>query len=382
MPLAKYPAINSGIFAVATGHWRIESELDCCKAIRANGPKKARYSRLLLVWITLPTFNRKTKRSVVDDSEFEKLLADISALTREQHQRLTEAMQRWTEARPVTDLANNRLDEVPVCPHCGSTRLQRWGRSGGLQRYRCSQCRKTFNPLTGTPLARLRKREQWPAFSETLADGATVQQAAEYCGVDPSTSFRWRHRFLDALHSGEAPILSGVVEATETRFTQADKGARDLKRRARRRGGHQHRGFSPPQQRVLLLLDRAGTGTELLLPAKGDGGLMFADGGLLAGDAVLYSSNDADLRRALTELGLEKQLMPAGTDGAGAENGDGNPAFNRDHLDTYVIELRTWMERFHGVNSRYLINYLRWCRLTLCEQSEISGGDLIARLFR
>jgi hypothetical protein len=40
MPLAKYPTIYSGIFAVAAGHWRIESELDCCKAIRANGPKK------------------------------------------------------------------------------------------------------------------------------------------------------------------------------------------------------------------------------------------------------------------------------------------------------------------------------------------------------
>ena len=47
-----------------------------------------------------------------------------------------------------------------LCPHCASVNVQRWGTAGGLPRYRCGGCRRTFNPLTGTSLARLRNLSQ------------------------------------------------------------------------------------------------------------------------------------------------------------------------------------------------------------------------------
>jgi len=40
------------------------------------------------------------------------------------------------------------------------------------------------------------------------------------------------------------------------------------------------------------------------------------------------------------------------------------------------------MQRFNGVNSRYLANYLRWCRLLLQEENDLSGSDLVSRLLR
>ena len=37
------------------------------------------------------------------------------------------------------------------CPRCGCDRIQRWGREqGGVQRYMCRGCRRTFTPSTGT----------------------------------------------------------------------------------------------------------------------------------------------------------------------------------------------------------------------------------------
>jgi hypothetical protein len=42
------------------------------------------------------------------------------------------------------------------CPDCGGNRCHRSGHANGLQRYRCAACRRSFNALTGTPLARLR----------------------------------------------------------------------------------------------------------------------------------------------------------------------------------------------------------------------------------
>ncbi|MCS0616217.1 IS1595 family transposase, partial [Massilia kyonggiensis] len=44
------------------------------------------------------------------------------------------------------------------CPHCGCARKHRCGQASGLQRFRCLKCGRSHNALTGTPLARLRKK--------------------------------------------------------------------------------------------------------------------------------------------------------------------------------------------------------------------------------
>ena len=53
-----------------------------------------------------------------------------------------------------------------------------WGYASGLRRYRCTAGRKTFNALTGTSLARLRKKECWLRYGEALAAGMTLVRAA------------------------------------------------------------------------------------------------------------------------------------------------------------------------------------------------------------
>jgi transposase-like protein len=89
----------------------------------------------------------------------------------------------------------------PICCHCRSSKCQKWGRASGLRRYHCAQCGKTFNALTGTPLARLRQREAWAEFSAELAEGLSVRKAAQRCGIDATTSFRWRRRFLQVVQN-------------------------------------------------------------------------------------------------------------------------------------------------------------------------------------
>jgi transposase-like protein len=56
------------------------------------------------------------------------------------------------------------------CPHCHGTALDLHGQVNGLQRYRCQACRRTFNALTGTALARLRKKDKWLGFGAALAE--------------------------------------------------------------------------------------------------------------------------------------------------------------------------------------------------------------------
>jgi len=82
------------------------------------------------------------------------------------------------------------------CPHCESTKLVLWGKRNNLQRYRCKDCKRTFNCLTGTPLAHLRHKEQWQEYVQCLKKGLSIRKAAAICGIHPNTAFTWRHRFL------------------------------------------------------------------------------------------------------------------------------------------------------------------------------------------
>ena len=47
------------------------------------------------------------------------------------------------------------------CPHCDANDVRPWGQASGLPRSRCGACRRTFNALTGTSLARLRHKDRW-----------------------------------------------------------------------------------------------------------------------------------------------------------------------------------------------------------------------------
>src|SRR3954467_5208423 len=66
------------------------------------------------------------------------------------------------------------------CPRCDGKSIYRHGMANGLHRYRCQTCGRTFNGLTGTPLARLRLKSKWLAYFDCLRDPAcTVKRAAD-----------------------------------------------------------------------------------------------------------------------------------------------------------------------------------------------------------
>ena len=75
----------------------------------------------------------------------------------------------------------------------------------GLKRYKCKGCNKTFNALTGTPLANLKHRDRWLAYAKALVDGVSLRKAAKRARIDLTTAFRWRHRFLQVPKTTKKP---------------------------------------------------------------------------------------------------------------------------------------------------------------------------------
>ena len=133
---------------------------------------------------------------------------------------------------------------------------------GSGYRLRCKACGKTFGALTGTALSGLHHKERWLAFGASLGAGETIREAAERCGIAPSTAHRWRHRFLAAVR--QAPDrLAGIVEADETFVLESRKGERKLDRKPRRRGGKaRKRDLSREQVPILVAADRATGGSD------------------------------------------------------------------------------------------------------------------------
>src|SRR4051812_49924608 len=126
------------------------------------------------------------------EADFEVLLHLVERLSDEQRAALGRALASVSGEPEAVRLLEEAFAAAPRCPHCAATTLQRWGSASGLRRYRCAACRRTFNALTGTSLARLRKKACWLRYGEALAAGMSLTKAPAPCGVHLTTRFRRR----------------------------------------------------------------------------------------------------------------------------------------------------------------------------------------------
>ena len=245
------------------------------------------------------------------------------------------------------------------CPHCDADEVQPWGSAGGKPRYRCKNCRKTFNPLTGTPLSGLHYRERWGDQAEALIAGETIAKAAERCKVDYTTAFRWRHRFLAALSQDKPSRLSGIVEADETFILESFKGRRKgLPRAARKRGGKAaKRGLSEEQIPVLVARDRSGATIDAVLPRLNAASIAAALGNVIDRQAELCCDGGVAIKAFARRAGLAFHVLPA----PGGPSPQA-PDLHINNVNAYHGRLKEWLRRFHGVATANLPNYLGWRR--------------------
>ena len=134
---------------------------------------------------------------------FQRLLDSMDTLSMARIERLGDALKAARSRRAGLEVLEKA--RTVACRHCGSLKVVRNGHRGELQRYLCRDCGKASNATTGTPLARLRRRETFEAYARCLAKGFTVRQAAKACSVSVSTAHRWRLRFLERTSSSISP---------------------------------------------------------------------------------------------------------------------------------------------------------------------------------
>jgi len=109
---------------------------------------------------------------------FKKWFARLSALNLPQRLQTLAALHPAAVLDQVIALIGQIGGTRRRCPGCGCERYYRHGQANGLQRYRCRACGRTYNDLSGTPLARLRLRERWLDYLGAVLDAKAVRAAA------------------------------------------------------------------------------------------------------------------------------------------------------------------------------------------------------------
>jgi len=245
------------------------------------------------------------------------------------------------------------------CPHCAGRDVVAFGRANGLARYRCKSCGRTFNALTKTTMAGLRKKEQWLDHAQAMIEATSVAKAAERCHVHPTTAFRWRHRFLGSPALDKPKTLTGLVEADETFILESFKGRRsDLPRPPRKRGGKaKHPGLFFESIPILVARDRAGATTDAVLPNVDRASIAAALNGVVTPANRFVCDGGKAIVAFARKAKIPVHVVPA--------PGKPRPEAPDLHLNNVNADhgrLKEWMARFHGVATKNLPNYLGWRR--------------------
>lgn len=140
--------------------------------------------------------------------EFRAFVEQLGDLSPVQRDAIVDALSAKGSGEEVIALIETRFAAAPTCGHCGKADFKPWGSASDLKRYMCKACERSFNALTGTPLAGLRLREKWLDYARALIDGVSLRKAAARTDIHLETAFRWRHRFLATARDKKADAVA------------------------------------------------------------------------------------------------------------------------------------------------------------------------------
>ena len=163
------------------------------------------------------------KGGIMDSLQFQHLIAALGELTEVQRQTVAAILCGHGELAEVTSVIEARFGAQILCPYCKSMTVGSWGRACGLKRYRCRECRKSFNALTGTPLARLRKRGAWKTYAQAVAESVSVRKAGSERALACRRRFAGGTGFLALPKTPKPRRLAALWKRTKRFFLNPSK---------------------------------------------------------------------------------------------------------------------------------------------------------------
>lgn len=260
-----------------------------------------------------------------------------------------------------------------VCPHCGcighisrNGHIYKTDKDGNKtidkQRYVCKDCGKSFTVLSNSVASGTRKNLSiWESFAKCMMNGFSVRKSAGICGIHRNTAFVWRHKLLDALQKhAEKSKLDGIIEADETFFRVSYKGNHrrssfKMPRESRKRGGSAHkRGLSTEQVCVPCAIDRKGNSYSKIASL---GRIATKNLHSIFDDKICSKSTlCTDKMNAYIRFAKNNDIQLIQLKSGKVKKG----IYSIQRINSYHSKLKKFMDRFNGVATKYLNNYLIW----------------------
>ena len=177
-------------------------------------------------------------------TDIQKQIA-VADLTDEQIQELVNALQTKRNAKPKLtteelaffqccrehrSYATNKDVDTVVCPHCGSVKSIKYGKSKGRQRYLCKDCGKTFGDTNGTVAFHSKLSiGKWIEFIKLTLQGESCRTIAKELGINKQTALHNRHRVCSVLLElvSNQDDFKGLAESDEYYYPLSFKDVKD-----------------------------------------------------------------------------------------------------------------------------------------------------------
>ena len=278
----------------------------------------------------------------MEKSRFKKYLGNVHNFNNFQFRRLKEEVEIRVKKKKISNILETSKNDL-FCPFCNSKNYIRWGKRNDMQRYKCKDCNKTFNSLTKTPLARLRRKGHWLQYANCLKNGLTIREAANECGVHKNTSFRWRHRFITNMNNIKANKLGGIIESGEIIFKESFKGVKKKISWSNKR----------KDVFVIYCIDRNNNISDITNEGFNLNVLDKAFKEKIFLDSLMYTEK----RKEFKEFTSKNKLKHIEVE----NNAHKLSQINK--LADYRERFRKWINKFfRGVATKYLENYVSWFR--------------------
>ncbi|MFD1777205.1 IS1595 family transposase [Fredinandcohnia salidurans] len=286
---------------------------------------------------------------------------DFNSLTKKEQLELFRAVQQDLFPEPKSDISKmigevreTRFSKGLACIHCGSMSVKRNGKYRSRQLYLCKDCGKTFNDMTGSPLSGTKYPHKWIEYYKMMIDGLSLPKIAKALDIHISTAFYWRHKILYAVRTLGHQTLQGIVESDETFFLESDKGKKTIIHRKARK-----RGISKEQICVVVAHDRNG---QILSQKAGKGRISAIQLDQVLGrhidtSALLCTDTATNYKKFAVMKGLQHEPI-----NVSKKEYKKKGIYHIQHVNGYHKRLKKWMDRFQGVATKYLDNYLFWHR--------------------
>ena len=310
------------------------------------------------------------------NNSFEQLEQLTSQLGIEQKCFLINLLKGQIAGQNCLDVLTLHQDKAANCPHCHSHTIKRNGKVNARQRYLCKSCHKSFMVTYNTPFYRLRSPEKWTNYLCCMLRSLTVRSSARDSDITKNTAFLWRHRFLSLLNIQSGTHLSGIVEMDETLFRYLEKGSRNLTRKAHKRGKDKAgRGRAKGDWvAVLVARDRQQQTFDKRLESASGESLFELLNAHIDKDSVICSDGFRSYGVLAKKLGVNHKPINL-TKGIRVIE----KVFHIQNVNSYHGRLHSWMKRFHGVETKYLDNYLSWFRFFESNEKPNENNLLLAQ---